>query len=186
MPDRAVGVHHRLGTQVDLGRGQLLDQGAQGVGPVEARDLVAELEVVEDVLHVGRETVKVVLEVGAEPLSAGSRAKVAEREPRGVVEGLSGRLPERGVLVRDPGGVERGLHVEHGLLGGLEDRVEAAEHGHGEDHVAVLAADVDVAEDVVRDAPDVVGDPVEVRRGHVAVWVPLGRVAARITGAQVP
>ena len=32
--NRAVGLHHRRRTQVDVGRGDLLDQRAQGVGPV--------------------------------------------------------------------------------------------------------------------------------------------------------
>ena len=60
----AVGVHHRVGAQVDVGRGELLDQRAERVGLGEARDLVAELEAVEDVLHVGRETVEPGPEVG--------------------------------------------------------------------------------------------------------------------------
>ena len=77
---------------------------------------------------------------------------------------------------------------QNGLLGGFEDRIEAAEDGHGEDDVAVLAADVDVAEDIVRDAPDVVGDPVEVGGGcrgcgHVCVVVGVqlnpGQVSSR-------
>ena len=63
--------------------------------------------------------------------------------------------------------VQRGLPVEDGLLGEVERRVEWSEHGHGEDHVAVPAAHVDIAEAVVRDAPSVVGDPVQVGRGHV-------------------
>ena len=46
-------------TQVDFGRGELLDQRAQGVGLGEARDLVAELEVLEDVLDAGGEAVEV-------------------------------------------------------------------------------------------------------------------------------
>ena len=46
-------------------------------------------------------------------------------------------------------------------------RVQAPEHGHGKYHVAVLAADVDIAEHVVRDTPDVVGDPVQVGSAHV-------------------
>ena len=165
MPDRAVGVDHRIRTQVDVGGGELLDQGAQGVGLGEARDLVAELEVLEDVLDAGREAVEVVLEVGFQLVAAGAGAEVLQGELGGVVEGLAGRVAERGLLVDDPDGVERLLHVEDGLLGGFEDRVETAEDGHGEDDVAVLAADVDVAEDIVRDAPDVVGDPVEVGGG---------------------
>ena len=166
MPDRAVGVDHRIRTQVDFGRGELLDQRAQGVGLGEARDLVAELEVLEDVLDAGGEAVEVVLEVGLQLLAAGPGAEVVEGELRGVVEGLAGRLAERLLLLDDPLLVEPGLHVEDGLLGGFEDRVEAAEDGHGEDDVAVLAADVDIAEDIVGDAPDVVGDPVEVGGGH--------------------
>ena len=99
-------------------------------------------------------------------LAAGAGAEVVEGELRGVVERLAGRLAERCFLLDDFLLVEPGLHVEDRLLGGFEDSVEAPEHGHGEDDIAVLAADVDVAEDIVRDAPDVVGDPVEVGGGH--------------------
>ena len=88
-----------------------------------------------------------------------------EGELRGVVELLAGCLPQRRVLVEDTHSVERGLHVQEGLPGGFEDRIEPAEHGQGEDDVAVLAADVDIAEYMVRDAPDVAGDPVEVGGG---------------------
>jgi len=69
-------------------------------------------------------------------------------------------------LVDDARLVERRLHVEHGPLGRLEHDVETAQDGHGENHVAVLAADVEVAEHVVRDAPEEVGDPVELRWFH--------------------
>ena len=44
MLDRAVGVVHRSRAQVYVGRGELLDQRAQGVGAGQTRDLVAELE----------------------------------------------------------------------------------------------------------------------------------------------
>ena len=65
MPDGAVGVRVTgAGLRLTVGRGELLDQRAQGVGAGQARDLVAELEVVEDVLHVWREPVEIRLEVG--------------------------------------------------------------------------------------------------------------------------
>ena len=177
MPDRAVGVDHRIWAQVDVGGGELLDQGAQGVGLGEARDLVAELEVLEDVLDAGGEAVEVVLEVGLQLVAAGAGAEVVEGELRGVVECLAGRLPERFLLLDDSLLVEPGLHVEDGPLGRFEHRVEAAEHCHGKDDVAVLAADVDIAEHIVRDAPDVVGNPVQVWGGgghEVAIrgWCP--------------
>jgi hypothetical protein len=72
--DRAVAVQDRVGAQVDVGREELLDQRAERVGLREPRDLVAELEVLEDVLDVGREAVEVGLEVGLELLLAGAGA----------------------------------------------------------------------------------------------------------------
>ena len=166
MPDRAVGVLHRGGAEVDVGRGELFDQRAQGVGLREARDLVAELEVLQDVLHVRGEAVEVGLEVGRELLAA--RPGAQQSELRGVVEGLSRRLPQGRLLLDDAGLVEHGFHLEHVLLAALQHRVQPAQDGHRQDDVAVLAADVEIPEDVVGDAPDIVGDPVQVgvARGH--------------------
>ena len=53
------------------------------------------------------------------------------------------------------------------LLAVLEHRVQPAQHDHRQDDVAVLAADVEVAEDVVGDPPDVVRDPVQVAVTHM-------------------
>ena len=80
MSDGAVGVLDRGGAQVDVGRGELLDQRAEGVGLREPGNLVAELEVLEDVLHVRGEAVEVGLEVRLELLSAGSGPQVAQGE----------------------------------------------------------------------------------------------------------
>jgi hypothetical protein len=87
--------------EVDVGVEELVDQRADGVGPGQRRQLVAEFEVVEDVLDVGREAVEVVLEVGQQALLAAARPEVAQGEPRGVVEGLAGGIAERGVLFGD-------------------------------------------------------------------------------------
>ena len=89
--------------------------------------------------------------------------EVAEAEGRGVVEGLAGGAAQRGVLVRHAGGVELGLHAEHVFLGRLQDGVEAAYDRHGQDDVAVLAADIDIAQHVVRYAPYEAAD---VQRGR--------------------
>ena len=142
--------------------GELLDQRAEGVGPGQAGDLVAELEVVEDVLDVGRETVEIGFEVGRQLLTAGAGAQVAQGEPGGVVEGLAGSLAQGRVLFHHAGGVEGGLHGKDGLLAVFQHRIEAAQHRHRQDDVTVLAAHVEVAQHVVGDAPDVVGDPVQV------------------------
>ena len=88
-PDRAVSVLYRGGAEVDVRRGELLDERTQGVGLREPRDLVTELEVLENVLYVGREAVEVGLEVGPELLPARAGPEVVQGELRGVVEGLS-------------------------------------------------------------------------------------------------
>ena len=92
MPHRTVGVQDRRRAQVDVGGGEFLDQRAEGVGPGQAGDLVAEFEVVEDVLDVGREAVEIGFEVGGKLLAAGTRPQVAQGESGGVVEGLAGGL----------------------------------------------------------------------------------------------
>ena len=61
-----------LRAEVDRRVEELLDQVAEGVGLGERGNLVAELEVVEDVLDVGREAVEVGLEIGLELLLAGA------------------------------------------------------------------------------------------------------------------
>jgi hypothetical protein len=80
---RPVRVQHGLGAQVDVRREELLDERAEGVGLREPRNLVAELELLEDVLYVRREPVEIGLEIGLELLLAGARLEVAERELRG-------------------------------------------------------------------------------------------------------
>ena len=61
---------HRVRAEVDRRVEELLDERAERVGLREPRDLVAELEVVEDLLDVRREAVEVGLEVGLELLLA--------------------------------------------------------------------------------------------------------------------
>ena len=172
---RAVAVRDGVGAEVDVRREELLDERAEGVGLGEARDLVAELEALQDVLDVGREAVEVGFEVGSELLLAGAGLEVAQGELRGVVEVLAGGLAERLVLVDDARLVESGLHVEHGLLGGLEHGVEPPQHGHGEDDIPVFAADVEVAQDVVGDAPDEVDDPAQLGWFHRSPRLHVGR-----------
>ena len=166
MLDRAVGVAHRCGAQIDVGRGELLDQGAQRVGAGQSRNLVAELEVVEDVLHVGREPVEVGREVGGELLPVGACAQIPQGEAGGVVERLPRCLAQGRILLDHAGTVERGFHVQDRMLAALQHGVEAAQHRHRQDYVAVLAAHIEIPQHIVGDAPNEVRDPVQVAVAH--------------------
>src|SRR6185437_162443 len=70
----------------------------------------------------------------------------------------AGRVAQGAVLVRDVLVVERLLLREDLGLRRLEHGVEAAQDGHRQDDVAVLAAHVEVAEHVIGDAPDEADD----------------------------
>ena len=162
LADRAVVAENWIGAQVDLGGGEFLYQRAERVRPREPRDLVAEFEVVEDVLDVRGETVQVILKVGLELLVAGSRTQAHQGKLRSVVERLPGRLPQRGILFDDFEFVESGAHFEHVLLGGFQHCVKSAQHGHRKDDIAVFPTHVNVAQDIICNPPDVICDPVEV------------------------
>jgi len=51
--------------------------------------------------------------------------------------------------------------LEDSSLAGFEQRVEPADDHHGEDDVAIFAAHINVAKDIVGDAPNEVGDPIK-------------------------
>ena len=140
--------------EVDVGVEELVDQRADGVGLGQRLKLIAELEVLEDVLDVGREAVEVVLEIGEKLLLAAAGLEVAQGELRGVVERLAGGITERRPLFGDARLVKHFLGLEHILLGRLEHRVHAPDDAHRQDHVRVLTTLEEVTQNVVRDAPD--------------------------------
>ena len=111
-------------------------------------------------------TVQVRLEIGPELLLAGSGAQITQAERRGIVEGLAGGLPERHVLVRDAGLVEPGLHIDDRLLCWLQHRIQPTKNHHRQDHVSILAPDVQIAKHIVGDAPDKVRNPIQIAVAH--------------------
>jgi hypothetical protein len=89
-------------------------------------------------------------------------AKVAQCKVGGVVKGLSRSLPESLVLISDTRLVERRFHVEHGFFRRLQHSIESTKNRHRQDHIAILAANVEVPEHVICDSPDEVSNPVEI------------------------
>ena len=160
LPERSVAVVDGGGAYVDRGIEELLDERSERIALRETRDLVAEFEIVEDVLYIRRKAVEVRLEVGPELLLACARFEVAQGELGGVVEGLPGCLAQRKVLARDARLIQGRLHIEHGLLCRLEHGVETAQDGHGQDHFTVFAAYVKIAENIVRYSPDKICEPI--------------------------
>ncbi len=173
----AVPVQDGPGAEVDRIVQEFLEQEAQRVRFHQRGNLVAKLELLQNLLHVGREAVQVRLEVGSQLLLPPAGCKVAEPEGRGVVEGLAGGLAQRRILVGDAGRVQPGLHPEDRVFRRLQHRVQAADDRHRQDDVPVLAPHVDVPEHVVGDAPDEAAD---VQGAHTRSTAACGRIPIRI------
>ena len=102
-PDRSIAAQHGPGAEIDGGIQELLDQEAESIGLDQRRNLVAKLELLQNLLNVGRKAIEVRLEIGPQLLLPGSGPQIAEAEGRRIVEGLAGRLTERRMLVSDTG-----------------------------------------------------------------------------------
>ncbi len=77
------------------------------------------------------------------------------------------------------GTVNREFHFQHGLFGWLQHGVETSQERHAQDHVAVLAADINVSQYVVRDVPDEIAAVMRTARRAVTVLAPIpNRIAA--------
>lgn len=57
-------------------------------------------------------------------------------------------------------------HLEHVLLGRLKHGIEPTQHGHRQNHIAVFAAHIDIAQDVIGNIPDKAGEPVKLSLIH--------------------
>jgi hypothetical protein len=88
------------------------------------RNLAVKPELVDDLPDVRRKTVQVGQKVLAQLLIMGNGFQIPQQKRRGVVK----RLP----LVGDA------RAVEHGLLGRLQHRIHAANHGHRQNDIAVF------------------------------------------------
>ena len=125
-----------VGRHVGLRLAEVADDLVEqrGVWVGEAFDLVGELHACQDVLHVVREPVDVVLEVVLDVLRVGLER--LEGELRGVVEGVAGGIAQKAVL-HGKGFVFLSCG-ENGIVRGLKAVVEAFDNGHRKDDQAVL------------------------------------------------
>jgi hypothetical protein len=67
--------------KVDLGVKKLIDECSNRISLRKRRELIAELEVVENVLNIRREAVQIILKVCKQLLLVAARLKIAQGEP---------------------------------------------------------------------------------------------------------
>jgi hypothetical protein len=129
-PDRAVRINHGQRAQVDRGIEKLLDHVTKDIGIDKSRNLISELEFVQDFFNVRREAIKMRLKVSAELLGLYAGAQIAQQKWSAVVERLTGCLPKRSILVCDARLVQAFFHIQDSLLCGFKHGVQAPDNGH--------------------------------------------------------
>ena len=156
--------------EVDVGVEELLDERAKRIRVNQRGNLIAKLEFVEYLLNVRAEATEVGFKVRLKLLLPGAGLEVSKPKRRVVVKGVigirTGSLAKCCIFIGDACLVELFAHLEHVLLRRLQAGVEAADDRHRQNHVAVLAAHVNVSQDVVRNTPDKIYDPVKLSVLH--------------------
>lgn len=140
-------VADRVGMEVD--RREALQDQEQQARLIQLGDRVAEVEALQDLPHVRAEAGQVVTQVRGQVRRVGEEAP--EVVAAGVVEGVPRGAAELVVTVLQAEVLELGVALEHRFLGRLQDAVDPAQHGEGQDHVLVLAA-LEVVAQQLRDA----------------------------------
>jgi len=125
---------------------QAIEQVALG----QAVDLLVDVEPLEGRARLGTEAVDIVAQVGRDAL--GVRQQGVEGEAAGVIELLPGGALQDGVELLDPV-LEAVVLGQHGVFGGREHGVEAAQQHKGQGHAPELGRLI-VAAQGLRDRPD--------------------------------
>ena len=157
--DTAVGIFHRLWREVDAGGKEVFNQVAKNVGINQFLYLMAEIEFIEDFLHVLRKTVEIGDKVFTQALPLAACLQLRQRKFGGVVERLSCRYTQRTILCNYLERIKPFFLFQHRLLGRLQHGIKPAQHGKGQDDIAVFAPHIDIAQAIVGNVPDEIGDP---------------------------
>src|SRR5258706_6282945 len=134
--------------QVDIGK--LFRDEIEQAALVQSLDLRGELEALEHITHLWRESIRVLVEVLPNVVLVAH--ELLHVHGRGVVEARL-RLPAQKRVRVDSRLLARSVFDQHRFLGGLEHTVQAPQHREGQDHLAVFGLLV-VAAQQVSDRPD--------------------------------
>jgi len=109
-------------------------------------------------VNIGAEAVEILFDISEQELLVvgGGVVDFPQRPFAGVVEDIAGLMAQGGLLqiVQLHFVALKTNFFEHGVFGGFEQRIEAAQHHHRQNHIAIFAAHIDITQAVIGDAPD--------------------------------
>ena len=162
-----------LRAEIDVFADELLDNRAENIGFDHGVHLIAELELVQNLLHVGRKPVEIRLKIRLELLRGWAAGQIAQAERRRIAESLTGNIAKRTPLVGNPRSIQRLFHFEHLQLGVFQHSIQTADNRHRKNNIAVLTAHINIAQAIIGDTPDEIGDCIEHMGVHYYILLSL-------------
>ena len=147
-------LHNRLHGEVDVLIRELLQKRTETICLCQVVHLLTELELVDDVLHVLRESIEILNDVHLQTLRVNLVLQRLHREGTGVVEWIARHLSEERSIIDEVMAVAELLLLENGSLGGFKEHVDAAQHNERKDYLLVVALLKSMHQHIVGDVPD--------------------------------
>ena len=144
---------HWVRTEVDVRRYKFFNDCAEDVCLDHSVDLIAELELLQDLLHIWRETIKICFKVRFQCLLLRTAGKVSQTERRCIAKSLSHHVAQCRPLVIDTCCIQLFLHIQDSLFTVLQKSIQTPDDRHRQDHITVLAAHINITQAVVCDTP---------------------------------
>ena len=144
---------HRVRTEVNIRRYKFFNDCTEDICLDHSVDLIAELELLQDLLYIWRETIKICFKVRFQCLLLRTAGKVAQTERRCIAKSLSRHVAQCRPLVIDTCCIQLFLHIQDSLFTVLQKSIQTPDDRHRQDHITVLAAHINITQAVVCDTP---------------------------------
>ena len=151
----AILIQNRLIAEVDAWIDKFLNEQPKPILLGKTRNLISEMEFVNDFLHILRESIEVVDEVLPELLLIRSGLQVAQCEVRLIHKGLSSYTAERRININsDSVLLELLLCRYHFIMLRFQNRIKTTDDQHRKNNLPVVAHIIYIYKAIVSDSPD--------------------------------
>ena len=144
---------NRIRTKVDIRRNKLLNDSTKDISFDHCVNLISELELCQNFLHIRREAIKIRFKIRLQRLFLCTAGKVTQTERRSITKRLSSSIAECRPLICDTRIIQHFLHFQNCRFGILQHGIQTANNGHRQNNITILATNINISQAVVCDSP---------------------------------
>ena len=144
---------YRVWAEVNIRGYKFFNNCAENVCLDHGIDLITELELLQNLLHIRRKAVKICFKVRFQCLLLRTAGKVTQTERRCIAKSLSRHVAQRRPLVIDTCRVQLFLHIQDSLFTVLQKSIQTTDDRHRQNHITVFTAHIHISQAIVCDAP---------------------------------